>query len=36
MNGDALKDALKVRGLPIQGSKADLMKRLTDFEAARA
>ena len=36
MNGDALKDALKARGLGIQGSKADLAKRLTDHEAVRA
>lgn len=35
MNGDALKDALKARGLPTQGAKKDLMKRLTDYEAAR-
>jgi hypothetical protein len=36
MNGDALKEALKERGLDIQGQKKDLMKRLLDFEAARA
>lgn len=36
MNGDALKDALKERNLPIQGNKNDLIKRLSDFEAARA
>lgn len=36
MNGDALKDALKARGLDVQGQKKDLMKRLTDFETARA
>lgn len=36
MNGDALKDACKERGLDIVGQKKDLMKRLTDYEAARA
>jgi hypothetical protein len=36
MNGDALKDALKERNLPIQGNKNDLIKRLSDYEAARA
>ena len=36
LNGDALKDALRERGLDVQGQKKDLMKRLTDFEAARA
>lgn len=36
MNGDALKDACKERGLNYQGQKKDLMKRLLDFEAARA
>jgi hypothetical protein len=35
MNGDALKDALKERGLEIQGAKKDLTKRLLDYEAAR-
>jgi Casein kinase substrate phosphoprotein PP28/SAP domain len=35
MNGDALKEALKARGLDIQGQKKDLTKRLLDFEAAR-
>lgn len=35
MNGDALKDALKERGLDIQGAKKDLTKRLLDYEAAR-
>jgi hypothetical protein len=35
MNGDALKDALKERGLDIQGAKKDLTKRLLDHEAAR-
>lgn len=35
MNGDALKDALKARGLQIQGAKKDLIKRLSDYEAAR-
>lgn len=36
MNGDALKDALKARGLDVQGPKTTLMKRLTDYEAARS
>ena len=36
LNGDALKDALRERGLEVQGQKKDLMKRLTDYEAARA
>jgi hypothetical protein len=36
MNGDALKDALKARGLPYDGQKKDLMKRLTDHEAQRS
>jgi SAP domain len=36
MNGDALKDHLKERGLDIQGQKKDLLKRLLDYEAARA
>lgn len=36
MNGDALKDALKERSLDTQGQKKDLIKRLCDFEAARA
>ena len=36
MSGDALKQALKERGLGIQGQKKDLIKRLCDFEAARA
>jgi hypothetical protein len=36
LNGDALKDHLKERGLDVQGQKKDLMKRLTDYEAARA
>lgn len=36
MNGDALKDALRERGLETQGSKKDLLKRLLDHEAARA
>lgn len=35
MNADALKEHLKARGLDIQGQKKDLMKRLTDYEAAR-
>lgn len=36
LNGDALKDHLKERGLDVQGQKKDLMKRLIDYEAARA
>lgn len=36
MSGDALKDALRERGLDVQGQKKDLMKRLVDFEAARS
>jgi len=36
MNGDALKEHLKARNLDTQGQKKDLMKRLLDFEAARA
>lgn len=35
MNGDALKDSLRERGLSTQGQKKDLTKRLLDFEAAR-
>jgi cytoskeletal protein RodZ len=35
MNGDALKEHLKERGLGVQGQKKDLVKRLCDFEAAR-
>ena len=35
MNADALKDNLKLRNLPTQGQKKDLMKRLLDYEAAR-
>lgn len=35
MNGDALKDSLKARGLSIQGQKKDLIKRLSDYEAGR-
>lgn len=35
LNGDALKDALKERGLDTQGQKKDLIKRLTDYEKAR-
>lgn len=35
LNGDALKEALKARGLDVQGQKKDLMKRLSDYEAAR-
>ena len=35
MNGDALKDALKLRNLDVQGQKKDLMKRLQDYETAR-
>jgi hypothetical protein len=36
MNGDALKESLKARGLNVQGQKKDLMKRLQDFDAARS
>jgi len=36
LNGDALKDACKERNLDFQGQKKDLMKRLIDYEAARA
>jgi hypothetical protein len=36
MNGDALKDALKERGLSVQGPKKDLMQRLIDYEAGRS
>lgn len=36
MNGDQLKEKLKERNLPLQGQKKDLIKRLCDFEAARA
>lgn len=36
MNADALKDSLKARNLSTQGQKKDLMKRLLDYEAARA
>lgn len=35
MNGDALKEHLKARGLNVQGQKKDLIKRLCDYEAAR-
>ncbi|RYG66636.1 hypothetical protein EON64_09330 [archaeon] len=35
MNGDALKDALRERGLDVQGQKKDLIKRLSDYEANR-
>jgi hypothetical protein len=35
MNGDAVKESLKIRGLSTQGQKKDLMKRLVDYEAAR-
>lgn len=35
MNGDALKEHLKLRNLDLQGQKKDLMKRLCDYEAAR-
>jgi hypothetical protein len=35
MNGDAVKEHLKTRGLSTQGQKKDLMKRLVDYEAAR-
>ena len=36
LNGDGLKDALKARGLPYDGQKKDLIKRLTDYEASRS
>mmetsp|Transcript_9564 Transcript_9564/g.10285 ORF Transcript_9564/g.10285 Transcript_9564/m.10285 type:complete len:297 (+) Transcript_9564:42-932(+) len=36
LNGDQLKEHLKARGLDIQGQKKDLIKRLSDYEAARA
>lgn len=36
MNGDALKEALKARGLGTQGAKKDLIGRLTDYEKKRA
>ena len=35
MNPAQLKDCLKARNLDLQGQKKDLMKRLTDYEAAR-
>ncbi len=35
MNGDALKENCKERGLSIQGQKKELMQRLLDYEAAR-
>jgi hypothetical protein len=35
MNGDALKEALKARGLNVQGQKKDLIQRLIDYEATR-
>jgi len=35
MNPAAIKDALKERGQSTQGQKKDLIKRLTDYEAAR-
>ncbi len=35
LNADGLKDNLKARGLSTQGQKKDLIKRLTDYEAAR-
>ena len=36
MSADVLKEHLKERGLDIHGQKKDLIKRLTDFEAARS
>jgi len=36
MNGDALKEHLKARGLDVQGAKKDLMQRLIDHEKTRA
>lgn len=35
MAGDQLKEHLKERSLNTQGQKKDLIKRLTDHEAAR-
>ena len=35
MNPAAIKDTLKERGQSTQGQKKDLIKRLTDYEAAR-
>lgn len=35
MNGDTLKEHLKASGLPTQGQKKDLMKRLSGYEAGR-
>ena len=35
MNGDALKDHLRERGLDVQGQKKDLMTKLLAYEAAR-
>ena len=36
MNGDALKENLKARGLKVQGQKKELMQRLIDYEASRS
>jgi hypothetical protein len=36
MNGEALKEHLKARGLDVQGNKKDLMQRLIDFEKTRS
>lgn len=36
MNPAQLKECLKARNLDLQGQKKDLMKRLTDYETARA
>jgi hypothetical protein len=36
MKPDAIKEALKARGLSTQGQKKDLIQRLIDHEAARA
>lgn len=36
MNADTLKEHLKARSLDTQGQKKDLLKRLLDYESARA
>ena len=36
MNGDSLKENLKLRGLDVQGAKKDLIQRLIDFEKNRS
>ena len=35
MKPEAIKEALKARGLSTQGQKKDLIKRLSDYETAR-